>query len=176
MISCVQVIFFLSRQRLTSLPVFLFFWFVVHCFGERRECPKYLHIWFGIERDNVESVLDLFDLTPIDVLNFVYIFEVLTVMLLLRMVSTSCALEHVLYLLCLVFKQLDFLYPYYGFLLWYLGWKSTIWGFKYPAPHLRYWFGVGESMFTLFMAMASGWACLIAWKLKLDVSKTRNGL
>lgn len=83
MIPCVQVIFFLSSQRLTSLPVFLFFLFVVHCFGERRECPEYLHTWFEIERDNVESVLDLFDLTPIDVLNLVYIFAFLTVMLLL---------------------------------------------------------------------------------------------
>ena len=39
------------------------------------------------------------------------------------------------------------------------------------ATHLRYWFGVSESMFTLFMALTSGWACSIAWKLKLDVSK-----
>lgn len=39
------------------------------------------------------------------------------------------------------------------------------------ATHLRYWFGVSESMFTLFMALTSEWACSIAWKLKLDVSK-----
>lgn len=136
MIPCVQVIFFLSSQRLTSFPVCLFF--ILFGFV----LPKYLFIWFGLKRDSVESVPDLFDLTPMcwSLCTWLKILDCDAVIVGGAWFPPAVHMNiYCVWFLCISSFQAT---GFSLYLVWvlvvtvfvfsYFGWKSAIWTYKYP--------------------------------------------